>query len=144
MVRGLRDERGVSTVVLILVVVVLVAAIGGGLFLVLGRKGGEKPVVKQPYELGEFTTNLADPGGKRMIQTKVEVEVDSAKAVQELGKQASAVQSAVLAVLRAKTSAEVEGAAGMTAVGDDIKRVVSGFLTTGQVLEVNFLSFVTQ
>ena len=140
-----RDERGaVSAVTLILVVVVIAVVVGGGLFFILGRKGAEKPVVVKIYRVGEVSTNLADPGGKRFIKVVIEVEVDGDKPVQELQKQAGAVKSAVLAALRAKTLADVERDGGMAAAAGDLSRVISGFLSKGKVLKVNFLEFVTQ
>ncbi len=143
---GRRDERGAvsAAVLIIVVVVVVVAVVGGGLFMVLGRKGGEKPVVAKTYRVGEVSTNLADPGSKRFIKIVLEVEVDGDKPVQELQKQSSAVRDAVLAVLRAKTLDEVQGADGMAAVAGDLTKAIGGFLTKGKVLKVNFLEFMTQ
>ncbi|MHB8926043.1 MAG: flagellar basal body-associated FliL family protein [Bacillota bacterium] len=138
-------ERGaVSVVTLVIVVVVTAAVVGGALFMVLGRKGGEKPVKGETYRVGEFITNLADPGGKKFIKVLVEVEVSGTKPVGELQKKTGAVRDTVLAVLRSRTMADVEGPDGMAALGDELGKAIGGLLTTGKVLKVNFLDFMIQ
>jgi len=141
---SLRSERGFSRLVILIAGgAALVVALAVVAWAVLG--GAEDPAAGTvPYRAGEFLTNLADNGGRRFIRVVVEFSVDDRLVTRELDQKSAAVADGILAVLRSKTLAEVEGAAGMEALARDIAARVNGLLKTGRVTRVFFVEFIIQ
>ena len=57
--------------------------------------------------LDQFTVNLADPGGERMAQIGITLEVDNAKTEAATKTQMPAVRNSILLLLSSSTSAEL-------------------------------------
>ncbi len=149
-------KRLLGKVLLVVVAVLLVGGIAGGAAYwaattVIGS-GGAKP--KQPaekqaaaggvFDAGDYTTNLADPSGRRVIRVKVELSLSDQKALAELDKHKGDVRNAILMVLRSKQAEEVQGSQGQVNLGRDIQAKVAPLITPGKIDNVNFLEFVVQ
>jgi len=139
---------------LLLLIVIIMLFIGIALSIrVLGVEAEELPIVgrffkkEEPvlvYSLGEVVTDLADEDGRKFIQVEVEVTVKGQGVLEELELKRSKILSRLLAVLRSKTYADVNGSEGMRLVGEEIRQEINSLLERGQVLEVLFLEFIVQ
>lgn len=87
-----------------------------------------------PYDAGEFTTNLADPSGRRLIRIKVEVGLSDEKAKVELEKRKGAMRDAVLGVLRSKTVADISQDKDMQQLRGELQKKIQALVTTGKVV----------
>lgn len=101
------------------------------------------PTVKSFY-LGEFTTNLANAEGRRFIQVKITVEVDSDQTVKLLTEKSYAIRDLVLRILRSKAYEDVAGDKGMVSLGQEIQSRMGTLLKEGKILNLYFVEFVVQ
>lgn len=126
-----------------LVVVVLVA--GGAAYwaattAISSNPGGKPPPRPQqvvdgvPYDAGEFTTNLADPSGRRLIRIKVEVGLSDEKARAELERRKGAMRDAVLGVLRSKTVADISQDKDMQQLRGELQKKIQALVDSGKVV----------
>ena len=148
-------KRLLGKVLLVLVGLLLVGGIAGGAAYwaattVVGSGGAKpKPAEKSAtagavFDAGDYTTNLADPSGRRVIRVKVELSLSDQKALAELDKHKGDVRNAILMVLRSKQAEEVQGSQGQVNLGRDIQAKVAPLVTPGKINNVNFLEFVVQ
>ncbi|MDL2279375.1 flagellar basal body-associated FliL family protein [Desulfovibrio sp. OttesenSCG-928-G11] len=91
-----------------------------------------------------FTTNLADPLGKRFIRLNIEVEVANAQAAQELAAQNARVRDAVLLLLSSKTYADIATTESKLMLKSEITERLNAILGTGKVYQVFITDMVIQ
>ncbi len=145
----MRGKRG-TMLIIITSVVVLLASAAGVAYLTLWRGAPEpasKPAPEKTvatYNLGEFLTNLADPGGTRYIRVVIQLGLNDAKAAKKLDAYNPPMRNAVLGVLRSKTYAQVSGADGMAALAAELKQALNGVLPSPWVTVVYFTDFTVQ
>ncbi|MCL5045845.1 MAG: flagellar basal body-associated FliL family protein [Actinobacteria bacterium] len=149
------EGKGFSAKMLVLilvVVIVLVAGAGGAAYFAVMKAIGQPPSAtkntkkesSKPFDAGEYITNLADPGGRKIIRIKIELEMAGAKDVEEMGKNGSAVRDQILRILRSKTVGDLAGEEGM----EDLKREIINRLNVkvanGKVIDLHFPEFAVQ
>lgn len=128
----------------------LVAGIGALVWwLVLAPDAGAAPVEGEPTgsvtcEVGQFLTNLADEGSRRLLRLNLALDVTDQRTAKELNSKAAMVKTEVLALLRTKRLAEVEGGDGMTQLGAEIVDRVNALLGRTAVLRAYFTDFIIQ
>lgn len=136
-----------------MVALVVVIAAGGATYFAV-RTAMDKPAEAtpaktaktdfKPLEAGEFLTNLADPGGRRVIHVKIELMVSDDKAVTKLKDEASAIRDQILRVLRNKTVADLAGEDGMDNLANEIVNRLNVTVADGQVRELYFTDIAIQ
>lgn len=94
-------------------------------------------------QLGQFTVNLRDSAGGRLLQMELALEAGGAasRLVEEREVQ---LRSAVLMLASDYTFLELEGLEGKLAMRDEIQRRVNAVLSPEKVDRVYFTSFVVQ
>ncbi len=137
---------------IILAAVVIVAAAGGAAYFAVRSAMGkpaeapakvEKQTMK-PVEIGEFLTNLADPGGRRVIHVKIEIRVADDKTATKLKEDQSAIRDQVLRILRSKTVTDLAGEDGMDNLANEIMNRLNVTVAGGQIRELYFTDIAIQ
>lgn len=119
-------------------------------FLVLAPDAGAAPAADgQPddtitCEVGQFLTNLADEGSRRLLRLNLVLAVADQRTAKELNAKSSMVKTEVLALLRSKRLAEVEGGAGMTQLAAEIADCLNELLGRPAVVRAYFTDFIIQ
>lgn len=116
-------------VMIIAAVVVLALAGGGGWFFLNKGSGEEEEEEVQQVEkkgppqymsLESMTANLADPGGEKMIQVVVTLELSDVKAPDKVKDYVPAIRADALMLLTQSTSEELLTKEGKERLADDI------------------------
>jgi flagellar FliL protein len=116
-------------VMIIAAVVVLAFAGGGGWFFLNKGSGEEEEEEVQQVEkkgppqymsLESMTANLADPGGEKMIQVVVTLELSDVKAPDKVKDYVPAIRADALMLLTQSTSEELLTKEGKERLADDI------------------------
>ncbi len=140
-------KKGKTTLIL-LIVAMLLSGAAGGYFLFGVGKGQteanlqEKPGV--PLPAVELTTNLADPGGRHLIQIEVEFEARDAKVAKHLGERMMGIKDATITVLRSKTFEQVSAQGSMEELRREILAAVNDFLGQPDIKDLRFGRFIVQ
>lgn len=93
------------------------------------------------YSLGQFITNLLDPG--KYIRATIEIEMTDGKEGQELLSKISEVKTDIYALLRSKTYEELMGESGLRDLQVDILNRIED-RCPGIVKNVYFSEFIIQ
>lgn len=139
--------KGKAVLAILILAILLSGVAGGYFFLGVGKKQAESKVPEKPgvpLPVIELTTNLADAGGRHLIQVEVEFEARDAKVAKRLGERMTGIKDATIAVLRSKTFEEVSAQGAMEALKGEILAAVNGFLGEPDVKEVFFGRFIVQ
>jgi len=116
-------------IMIIAAVVVLALAGGGGWFFMNKGSGEEEEEEVQQVEkkgppqymsLESMTANLADPGGEKMIQVVVTLELSDVKAPDKVKDYVPAIRADALMLLTQSTSEELLTKEGKERLADDI------------------------
>ena len=116
-------------IMIIAAVVVLALAGGGGWFFLNKGSGDEEEEEVQQVEkkgppqymsLESMTANLADPGGEKMIQVVVTLELSDVKAPDKVKDYVPAIRADALMLLTQSTSEELLTKEGKERLADDI------------------------
>jgi len=133
----------------IISLVVLIAAAGGYIlsarvwgFPVFWSAEDEEETAKSViYSLGQFVTNLADPG--RYVRVSIELEIQEGPAGEKLISNITEIKTDIYALLRSKTYQELQGEDGLRDLQKDIlNRIESKY--PGVVENVFFGEFLIQ
>lgn len=116
--------------VMIIAAVVVLAFAGGGGWFFLNKGSGEdedeevqqveKKGPPQYMSLESMTANLADPGGEKMIQVVVTLELSDVKAPDKVKDYVPAIRADALMLLTQSTSEELLTKEGKERLADDI------------------------
>jgi flagellar FliL protein len=117
------------------VVVLVLALAGAGAIYFINKQraaadDGEQEAVAQVVEAGppsylpldSMVVNLADPGGERVAQIGITLEVIDAKSVEEVKKYLPTIRSGVLLLVSQRTAAELLQIEGKEKLAKDILR----------------------
>jgi len=114
----------------------VLALVGGGAFFLLSKKNaasedGEEVAHAAPkgpptyMPLDNMVVNLADPGGAKVAQVGITLELSDAKATDKVRQYMPSIRSAVLLLLSQRTSDEVLTIEGKEQLAEDILREAS-------------------
>jgi len=148
---------------MILLIGLLAAAIiGGGGFFYLKGKGStsekgtaaegtegsaEKATAgknKVNFPLENFIVNLADPGGKRYLSTRIVLELNDKDVVPSLEKKVPEMRDRILMILPTKTFKEIQSVEGKNELKGTLITELNGVLQGRQVTNIFFQEFVVQ
>jgi flagellar basal body-associated protein FliL len=96
------------------------------------------------YSLEPFITNLADIGSRRILRVTMELLVAKGTDAKELDRQKPQLRSEILALLRSRYMADLEGERGMSRLASDIAERANTVLGQPAVLRVYFTDFIIQ
>jgi flagellar basal body-associated protein FliL len=105
------------------------------------RARAPQPVM---VDVPAITTNLADPGGGHFAQVAITVTLSGPAAANAFRQRLPAVEDAVIAQLRQRSSADLQAAGGMGALRRAIAASLDQILGPGQVQAVYFTQLVVQ
>ncbi len=139
--------RRVLTIIGIIFLVVFVA--GATSFGVLwyisqpdeGEAGGME--MGPTHELGEYTVNLTASSRYQFLQTTVVIEVSEDDVIDQLESRAPQVQDSMISVFRNTTDEELDEP-GVPELKNNIKEVLNGLSSEGEIRSVWFTDFVVQ
>lgn len=153
---GIEKKKKLPLKPIIIVVAVLLIAGGvvGGLML-----GGDKKLTgltagkeKTGLEaLGEsifgmeiFVVNLNDPGGKRYLKTKINLEYAGVELTDELRLRQPQLRDMILLLLSSKTIDEIQGIEGKITLRRELITRINQALQKGKIKNLYFTEFVIQ
>lgn len=99
-------------------------------------------------DVGDFTTNLADPGGRRFLKAKVSLEINDEKKddkkLAELKEQTPIIRDRILFVLSSKTVEDLQGNDGRDKVKKEILIALNKQFGADKFRNVYFFELVYQ
>jgi len=95
-------------------------------------------------EVGQFLTNLADEGSRRLLRLNLVLAVSDQRTAKELESKSSLVKSEILVLLRTKKLMDVEGGSGMVQLASDIVERLNALLGRPAVQRAYFTDFIIQ
>ncbi|PZQ75073.1 MAG: flagellar basal body protein FliL [Variovorax paradoxus] len=128
-----KKGKGKLLIILLALIVVLGGAGGGGWFYLQSKKAhveddeedahasAKKPASPNYLALENMVVNLADPGGERVAQVGITLDLSDAKAVDQLKAMMPAVRSSVLLLLTQRTSEELLKRDGKEKLAQDVQ-----------------------
>lgn len=144
----------------VVLVVVLLAVVGGvGGWLLLSPKTDNKAPARPErtssskgpsaaygsfHAMEPFVVNLSDPGGKRYLKTRIELEFRGEGFQEELEARMPQLRDAVILVLSSKTIEEVQGVDGKIALRNELIMRINQVLKQKKIRNLYFTEFVVQ
>lgn len=145
---------------LFIILGVLILALGGGGFFVYskffapnyaieGNEEAEEQVnplenIGDMYQLEQFIVNLSHPQGKRYLKLKVELELESAKAVEMATKASPKLRDVVIMMLTSMTFEEVMTPEGKIRIRDELLERFNQVIRPERIKNIYFTEFVVQ
>lgn len=151
------EKKSPMTLIIILLVVVLLLG-GGGVvgWMMLGGDedmaaldaggddGSREGTEALNFTLETFVVNLNDPGGKRYLKTKIELEYMNERLAEELNARLPQLRDVILLLLSSKTLSEIQGIEGKIALRRELIMRINQLLKRGKVRNLYFTQFVIQ
>lgn len=134
---------------IILLAAILLLSSGGFAYLYLSGnwlagenpgKGARRAEIRK-FTLESFVVNLADPGLRRYLRTKITLEYTAPRLESELNEKVHRIRDAIIAVLRSKKTDELSQE---DALKRELLTAVNSQLETGQVEALYFEEFIVQ
>lgn len=155
-----RKGKGSKKILLIAVAVVVLLAggVGASCSCTTGSRRGSHPTSPDPQEmerlikdhpiitLKPFVVNLSGPAGSspQYLKVRIALKVDRAVTAKEIDYRLPEIQSAILILLGAQTTADIQSTGGKLALKDEIRHRINARLDSGKVTDVYFTEFVIQ
>ena len=102
------------------------------------------PEVGQMFQLDPFVVNLSDPGGKRYLKAKIELEFIEKEVQTELTVRLPQLRDSILLHLSSKTLDEVQSMDGKVELRNALIKRINQVLKSGKVKNLYFTQFVIQ
>ncbi len=94
--------------------------------------------------LKTFIVNLADPGGRRYLKVKLELELENKDIEKELKARLPEVRDQIIMALSSKTFQQIQGIAGKKILREELTARANSVLKTGKVKKAFFTEFIVQ
>ena len=149
-------EQKKSSGPLFLIAILLIGLLAGGAvaFFLLPSSGDseaseESDVEGSPsmvsgdfkiYTLADFSVNLRDPAGAKILQMDISLEVKDA-AFEKLGHQEAAIKDAIILLTSDYTVENLNGLDGKLGLKDDIQLRIDNLLSPSKVERIYFTKF---
>ena len=96
------------------------------------------------FPLDTFVVNLNDPGGKRYLKTKIELEYVDELLGDELKQRLPQLRDVILLLLSSKGLDEIQGVEGKISLRREMIQRINQTLKAGKVRNIYFTQFVIQ
>jgi flagellar FliL protein len=103
-----------------------------------------EPDVGQMFALDPFVVNLSDPGGKRYLKSKIELEFTEEPVRQELTARLPQLRDVILLYLSSKSMEEIQSVDGKTELRNSLIKRINQVLKSGKIRNLYFTQFVIQ
>ena len=100
--------------------------------------------VGRMFQLDPFVVNLSDPGGKRYLKAKIELEYIDDGVQTELTVRLPQLRDAILLHLSSKLLDEIQSVEGKIELRNALIKRINQVLTSGKVKNLYFTQFVIQ
>jgi len=104
----------------------------------------QPPLVAPTLSMKPFIVNLAEPGGKRYLKVKLDLELTNKEVKTELEARISEVRHQIIMVLSSKTYQQIQSVAGKTVLLEELMARANAVLKKGKVKKTFFTEFVVQ
>jgi flagellar protein FliL len=154
------EKKGSPLKFIIIGIIVVILGVGGFLAWMLFFSGGDEmpadeaaianeAAVKEntmgnTFPMDTFVVNLNDPGGKRYLKTKIELEYFDELLGEELKQRLPQLRDVILLLLSSKSLDEIQGMEGKTALRRELIQRINQALKTAKVRNIYFTQFVIQ
>lgn len=98
----------------------------------------------QTFPMDVFVVNLSDPGGKRYLKTKIELEFADPLLKQELSARLPQLRDCILLILSSKRLDEIQNVDGKIMLRNELIMKLNQLLQQGEVKNLFFTEFVVQ
>lgn len=159
-VKEKEEKKGSSLKFIIIGILVVILLAGGVLaWLLLFSGSDESPAdeaavaneaavmaesMGHTFPMDTFVVNLNDPGGKRYLKTKIELEYVDELIGEELRQRLPQLRDVILLLLSSKGLDEIQGVEGKIALRRELIQRINQTLKTGKVRNIYFTQFVIQ
>lgn len=109
-----------------------------------GSQQTSQPFIGEIYALEPFVVNLADPKGKRYLKVKIEIELESATAVEQITKVAPKLRDMVIMMLTSLSFEEVMTPEGKIRIRDELLERFNQIMRPERIKNIYFTEFVVQ
>ncbi|MCF8067783.1 MAG: flagellar basal body-associated FliL family protein [Desulfobacterales bacterium] len=156
---GAEGEKPKKSPLKLIIIILVVVLLGAGGFVGWTMLSGdneaetdtaeasaEEEVVEygKIYPLDFFVVNLADPGGKRYLKTKVEMEYFGEEIKAELEARLPQLRDAVLIHLSSKSINEIQTIEDKIALKNELILRINQLIRGGKISNLYFTEFVIQ
>ncbi len=111
------------------------------------EKSPKEPIetgVGKIFSMDPFVVNLNEPGGKRYLKSKIELEFADELLAKELDSRLPQLRDVILIHLSSKTLDEIQGVDGKIELKNALVTRINQVLTKGQIRNLYFTQFVIQ
>ena len=107
-----------------------------------GGEGGGESFVNKLVPLETFLVNLSGSRGHKLVKVSMDLEVNSAKVIEEIDIRKPLIRDRIITILSSKTYVEISTKEGKEHLRGQIRDQVNLSLTHGQVKNVFFTEFI--
>ena len=100
--------------------------------------------IGQIFSLESFVVNLSDPGGKRYLKTKIELEYTNESLREQLKARMPQIKDSIILILSSKSLEDVQGVDGKIALRNELIIKINQLLYKGKIRNLYFTEFVIQ
>ncbi|MBW1697453.1 MAG: flagellar basal body-associated FliL family protein [Deltaproteobacteria bacterium] len=104
----------------------------------------EESEVGMMFQMDPFVVNLSDPGGKRYLKAKIELEFTYEPVRKELTARLPQLRDSILLHLSSKTMEEIQSVDGKIELRNALIKRINQVLKTGKIKNLFFTQFVIQ
>ena len=152
----------------IIIGVVALLLVGGGIFgwMMVKKSPGDKPPEKTGTEtvkekktarkttrtsavdtifpMESFIVNLSDPGGKRFLKTKIDIELIRPDFMPDLSAKLPQLRDTIILFLSSKTVEDLQGIDGKIVLKNELITRINAVLGRGKIRNLYFTEFIVQ
>ena len=104
----------------------------------------QREMMGPTFSAGDFTVNLTSNGPTRFIRTGIVMEVSERNTIGELEERRAQVRDRVIAILRSRSTSDLNQTNGLESLRNSIMESVNELLIRGSVVNVYFIDLVIQ
>lgn len=144
-----KSSKGLMVVLFILGLIVLGGATFGGayLFFKTNKTVSAQQVVEQNYvDLEEFTTNLADEGGKRYFKCELSLgyNKDDKKVAEEITNNTAVIRDVAILYFRSQKAEYINDVNNQEKIKKELIEAINKNLVKGKITDIRFKNMLVQ